>query len=344
MAPASWCRSGCILCGRVLQWIPVLFIVTVLVWSYYAYIVQLCFFFVETTVQQVFYIVIYHILISMLAWSYWQTIFTPVGIVPKQFKVLQANLERLEQAESQEAQKQIFENLARELPVVTRTPLGVRFCEKCVHIKPDRCHHCSVCGVCVLKMDHHCPWVNNCVGFTNYKFFLLFLGYAFTYCMFICVTSLPYFVKFWKNELGGNGKFHILFIFFVSTMFAISLVSLWSYHIYLVLHNRSTLEAFRPPMFRGVGPDKDGFNLGKANNFYEVFGERKATWFLPISTSLGDGVSFPQRNMSEDEDSLLSSRQNWMEEGGAPDAAVRNDGASSPSYRIVNMNALIESV
>jgi len=65
----------------------------------------------------------------MLAWSYWQTIFTPVGIVPKQFKVLQANLERLEQAESQEAQKQIFENLARELPVVTRTPLGGNKCD-----------------------------------------------------------------------------------------------------------------------------------------------------------------------------------------------------------------------
>lgn len=33
----------------------------------------------------------------------------------------------------------------------------VRFCEKCVHIKPDRCHHCSVCGVCVLKMDRKFP-------------------------------------------------------------------------------------------------------------------------------------------------------------------------------------------
>ncbi len=46
---------------------------------------------------------------------------------------------------------------------------AVRYCEKCQCIKPDRSHHCSVCEVCTLKMDHHCPWVNNCVGFANYK-------------------------------------------------------------------------------------------------------------------------------------------------------------------------------
>ena len=60
----------------------------------------------------------------MLAWSYWQTIFTSVGTVPKQFKVSATDLERLEQAENQEAQKQIFEQLVKDLPTMTRTPLG----------------------------------------------------------------------------------------------------------------------------------------------------------------------------------------------------------------------------
>lgn len=29
-------------------------------------------------------------------------------------------------------------------------------CDKCDSFKPLRAHHCSVCGKCVLKMDHHC--------------------------------------------------------------------------------------------------------------------------------------------------------------------------------------------
>ncbi|XP_078050109.1 palmitoyltransferase ZDHHC15B isoform X3 [Augochlora pura] len=306
---SCWCFM------KTVTWIPVIFILTVIVWSYYAYVVELCFYAIDNYVQKAFYLIFYHAVFLMFLWSYWQTVFTDLLIIPDKFRISDVEMEKFQQAETEEARRQILERFAQDLPVTNLTIKGViRFCEKCQLIKPDRAHHCSVCRTCVLKMDHHCPWVNNCVGFHNYKFFMLFLTYAFLYSLFITATTLQYFIRFCRGELEGMSRIQLFLLFFVALMFTVSLNSLFLYHCYLVLRNRSTLEAFTPPMFR-TGKDKDGFSLGKYKNFQEVFGDNPRLWFLPVFTSFGDGVNFPERLCNEDTHTLLGhAAQQWGDE------------------------------
>jgi hypothetical protein len=48
-------------------------------------------------------------------------------------------------------------------------------CSTCNFQKPARSKHCSICKTCVSRMDHHCIWVNNCLGRGNYKWFIALL-------------------------------------------------------------------------------------------------------------------------------------------------------------------------
>ena len=68
-------------------------------------------------------------------------------------------------------------------------------CETCLIIKPYRSSHCPDCDNCVIRFDHHCPWIGNCVGIKNYKFFFTFLILMNVFSIYLGTFSIYHIVR-----------------------------------------------------------------------------------------------------------------------------------------------------
>eukprot|EP01114_Cavostelium_apophysatum_P021280 TRINITY_DN7382_c0_g1_i1.p1 TRINITY_DN7382_c0_g1~~TRINITY_DN7382_c0_g1_i1.p1 ORF type:complete len:261 (+),score=2.43 TRINITY_DN7382_c0_g1_i1:70-852(+) len=199
-------------------------------------------------------LLVFHLLFILTSVSYFRTVFTNPGFV-----------------EPQELDREAMMNV-RDL----------KACTKCNVMKPERAHHCKLCRRCV--------WVNNCVGWNNYKYFVLLLNYAPAYCINVLIIIAVRF-GVWGFQRDGRASgtdLQVLITALMGLAILMAATILCMYHWKLLRENKTTIEDHI----------KDNpYDLGPSENIREVCGNVKWRWLLPIFSANRDGYNFP-RNTS----------------------------------------------
>jgi len=234
-------------------------------------------------------------LLGNMIYNYLRAIFTDPGL-PPEYEMLDAESLCADMTGDKDGEED-----------GVKAALKPRKCPKCSRQKPDRCHHCSICRRCVLKMDHHCPWVNNCVGHGNYRYFCLFMLFLAFCCLFVAISSCNLFISSMfrprRSKLSFSDRQFISLSFIIAVCILIALFLLGGFHIYLVLTNQTTIEFHdnmrkkREGRASGKGY-RNPWDLGRRRNFQQVFGPNtfcRGRWLLPYMAlpPPGNGMQFP---------------------------------------------------
>jgi hypothetical protein len=171
-----------------------------------------------------------------------------------------------------------------------------RHCKWCGKYKPDRCHHCRVCKTCILKMDHHCPWIYNCVGFANYKYFFLLLLFSVLDCHLIVWTMFESV----RQAIETEPDFLTMFFLFLGEFMAFGLGVLLNmffvFHIWLMCTAMTTIEYCEKAMPKKEVESKQWdnslYDLGVLGNIQAVLGDNPLFWLLPVTLPSSNGLDF----------------------------------------------------
>lgn len=159
-----------------------------------------------------------------------------------------------------------------------------KYCKQCKSVKPPRAHHCSITGKCILEFDHFCPWVGQTVGYRNYRYFVLFMVYLFTGCMYCLVITTTLFlrmtekdkVRAFSDEITIDTA--VVVIFTITLAGAISVGILLFWHAYLLISNQTTVEFYLNFEASSEAKShnlfwKNPYDKGWRKNIMRVFGD-----------------------------------------------------------------------
>ncbi|OAQ64983.1 palmitoyltransferase PFA3 [Pochonia chlamydosporia 170] len=169
----------------------------------------------------------------------------------------------------------------------------IRFCKKCQARKPDRAHHCSTCRRCVLKMDHHCPWLATCLGLRNYKAFLLFLVYTTILCLYAFAVSATWVwsevIEEEVQQLDALLPVNFIVLSILSGIIGIVVGVFTGWHVMLAAKGQTTIECLEKTRY--LSPLKQPYRAAHnpANRLPQA-----AQQFVDFHTNALPGITRPE--------------------------------------------------
>ncbi|CAF3268509.1 unnamed protein product [Rotaria socialis] len=170
-----------------------------------------------------------------------RTAFTDPGILPRATPEEIRYLEKSDNLQNVSLTGRVIEVQMRGGHV-----MQLKFCQTCKIFRPPRVSHCSLCDACIANFDHHCPWVGNCVGLRNYRYFYLFLFSLSLLCIYIFVFNIINIALRAQDASTVADAIRDTPATIVEALVCFisiwSVIGLWGYHTYLICRSVTTNE------------------------------------------------------------------------------------------------------